>query len=111
MWDGHSEPKDREEMREAAGFLLSENELDRVGREDGGLYSYLNDDGEVVIRATNNRALWVFTSWAAIKCYVAQIHALAEQNITDAAQLDVDRFDALLAQAGESAHVVGRVRT
>lgn len=96
MWDGHSEPKDREEMREAASVLLAENELDNVGRDDGGLYAYLDDQKQVIVRATSNRTMWAFTDWAAIQTYVRQIHALVEQGITDAAQLDVDRFEALL---------------
>lgn len=104
MWDGHSEPKDREEMREAASFLLAENELDRTWRADGGLYAYLDDQQQVIIRAANNHTMWAFTSWAAVKQYVECVHALAEQGVRDAACLDVDRFEALLRAEGQALH-------
>jgi hypothetical protein len=103
-WDGTTPAADESNMqvlREAASFMLAETELDRMTRNDGGLYAYV-EQGEsgVVIRSTNNTTRWVFTTWPAIECYIESVYGLKEQDITDAAQLDDDKFEAVLRRGG-----------
>lgn len=100
---GRTTPATPEEMRESASFMLAEADLDKVGRQDGGLYAYVDEARQVVIRSAACTTSWAFTSWPAIEAYVEAVHALDEQGVTDAAQLDADRFEAILARLGESA--------
>lgn len=92
-------PKDYNEMRERASLLIAEMDLDEeghesAGREDGGLYAYV-DNGVVIRTKYTNR---VFYKWPELKMYLEMIHDLDEQGITDARQFDDAEFGRRLAR-------------
>jgi hypothetical protein len=98
-------PTDFNVMREKASLLITEMDLDEegqenAGRDDGGLYAYV--DNGVVIRSQNTCR--TFTDWPALEMYLEMVHELDEQGVTDAGEFDDAEFERRLARITEGAN-------